>query len=163
MIEGRSHSSIATQFGIGRSGVQRHFANHMSGPALAERLKKGAARARKRLQDTVTAVVGSVEVPEVRSPEAVQAYNERLLGVLAAQRIVAESKGDARLVLAILKTESEINDKIARNMGVWREGTTINIDGSQRKLELLVKDLSAEDLRRYLASGVPAPDGAGVS
>lgn len=152
LMDGRSHTSVATQFGIGRGGVQRHAANHLALPGSKERIKKVTAAAARRLEETVAAVMGTVKKPTVRTPDAVQEYHEELLAVLSRQRMVAESRGDARLTVAIVKEEREILGDAARAMGLFRDGATINVDASTKALNVVLKDMSADQIRETLAA-----------
>ncbi len=153
LTNGLSHRAIASQFGVGRMSVQRHSVNCMTLPAVTDKLKKTIAKQRKTVEDTVAAVIASVEAPEVRTPEALQTWNERLLHALDRQRIAAEGRGDFRLGVALAREEVGLLANVARNLGITREGTTINlVDASTRKLEIAVGKLSTEQLDAALAS-----------
>jgi hypothetical protein len=124
LLDGRSRASIAKQYSAGRMSMNRHAANCLALPDVTNRLKSSIAKERKRADATVAAVVAGVVAPLVRTPEAVQEYNERLLHALDRQRIVAEGVADVRTALAIAREEISLLANVAEARDRGRQDVT---------------------------------------
>jgi hypothetical protein len=100
---------------------------------------------------TLAQATTALEPVSLRSPEDVLTALEWSVGETKALLQRAKDAGDLRLQNQLLQTAIGALDKLAKSVGLYSDGTIVNVDAGTRKLEIACASLSTDELRLLLA------------
>jgi hypothetical protein len=149
LTSGSALESVAQAFSLPLYSAQRHRANHVK--AISE-----------KTQATATATPAPSPIDPVklslRSPEDVLEQLEWAVAETKALLESAKAAGDLRLQDRLLQTALGALDKLAKSVGLYNDGTVVNVNTTTQRLELAVSKMTDEQLRALLAGNMVLPE-----
>jgi hypothetical protein len=121
-------------------------------PAEVERLRPPATRAAE--PQPAPASIEPVSV-SLRSPSDVLGALESVVSESLALLERSKATGDLRMQNSLLNTLVATLDKLAKSVGLYQDGTVVNVNTTNQRLELAVSKLSDDQLLALLG-GVSA-------
>lgn len=155
-----SDRAIAKRFGIGRTAIKNHALAHVTG--LGRDARPNAKGGRPR-----NAPPPVPETPiDLRDRDAVMVEFGAMYGETRALLVLAKQSGDLVRIEKAIAACCDVLDRHAKTLGLFTDGTVVNIDARTQKVVALYDSLSTEVLERLAAGEITIEgvlEGAGAA